>query len=317
MASWCAYLRPAPTSPQDQIFLFDPDELQRDVENQVGESVLFSARFRECAARSLYLPRTKPGKRVPLWQQRLRSAQLLQAARTQRNFPLILETARECLQDVYDLPALRRIMTALDSGDMLLHDVRTETPSSLAGNLLFGFVGSVMYQYDVPQAERAASLLSMDPEVLERLIGGNRIAEVLDEQTTHDVEEELAQTHFWNELASDDVTGRVTRYAKTHGPFTADEAIAVLGFDAVSVVRELDALVARGDLLSGHFTGEGAIVAGVAQYLHRDVFRRIRNRSLAKARAAIKPVSSAAYQSYLIRQAGNNERGRCCGRKRC
>lgn len=290
--------------PADQIFLFDPDELQRDVENQVGESVLFSARFRECAARSLYLPRTKPGKRVPLWQQRLRSAQLLQAARTQRNFPLILETARECLQDVYDLPALRRIMTALDSGDMQLHDVRTETPSPLAGNLLFGFVGSVMYQYDVPQAERAASLLSMDPEVLERLIGGNRIAEVLDEQTTHDVEEELAQAHFWNELASDDVTGRVTRYAKTHGLFTADEAIAALGFDAVSVVRELDALTARGDLLSGHFTGEGAIVAGVAQYLHRDVFRRIRNRSLAKARAAIKPVSSAAYQSYLIRRQG-------------
>lgn len=290
--------------PADQIFLFDPDELQRDVENQVGESVLFSARFRECAARSLYLPRTKPGKRVPLWQQRLRSAQLLQAARTQRNFPLILETARECLQDVYDLPALRRIMTALDSGDMQLHDVYTETPSPLAGNLLFGFVGSVMYQYDVPQAERAASLLSMDPEVLERLIGGNRIAEVLDEQTTHDVEEELAQTHFWNELASDDVTGRVTRYAKTHGPFTADEAIAALGFDAVSVVRELDALAARGDLLSGHFTGEGTGVAGVAQYLHRDVFRRIRNRSLAKARAAIKPVSSAAYQSYLIRRQG-------------
>ncbi|MCI1240553.1 MAG: DEAD/DEAH box helicase [Bifidobacterium subtile] len=299
--------------PADQIFLFDPDELQRDVENQVGESVLFSARFRECAARSLYLPRTKPGKRVPLWQQRLRSAQLLQAARTQRNFPLILETARECLQDVYDLPALRSIMTALDSGDMLLHDVRTETPSSLAGNLLFGFVGSVMYQYDVPQAERAASLLSMDPEVLERLIGGNRIAEVLDEQTTHDVEEELAQTHFWNELASDDVTGRVTRYAKTHGPFTADEAIAVLGFDAVSVVRELDALVARGDLLSGHFTGEGAIVAGVAQYLHRDVFRRIRNRSLAKARAAIKLVSSAAYQSYLIRRQGIMSVGAAAG----
>jgi ATP-dependent Lhr-like helicase len=290
--------------PADQMFLFDPDELQRDVESQVGESVLFSARFRECAARSLFLPRTKPGKRVPLWQQRLRSAQLLQAARTRRNFPLILETARECLQDVYDMPALRRIMTALDSGDMLLHDVRTEAPSPLAGNLLFGFVGSVMYQYDVPQAERAASLLSMDPEVLERLIGGNRVAAVLDEQTIHDVEKELAQTHFWNQLAGDDVTGRVTRYAKTHGPFTADEAIAALEIDAVSVVRELDAMAARGDVLNGNFTGEGAGVAGVAQYLHRDVFRRIRNRSLAKARAAIKPVSSAAYQAYLIRRQG-------------
>ena len=92
------------------LILFDCDELRHIVETQIGESVLYMARFRECAARSLFLPRTRPGKRVPLWQQRLKAAQLLNAARTCRNFPLLLETARECLQDVYDLPALRQVM---------------------------------------------------------------------------------------------------------------------------------------------------------------------------------------------------------------
>lgn len=133
------------------------------IETQVGETVLFAARFRECAARSLFLPRTDPGRRVPLWQQRLRAAQLLNAARLKRNFPLLLETARECLQDDYDMPALRRIMTDIQSGNIGLVDVTTDIASPFAENLLFGYVGTVMYQYDVPQAERSAQLLSIDP----------------------------------------------------------------------------------------------------------------------------------------------------------
>lgn len=111
--------------------------------------MLFAARFRECAARSLFLPRTDPGRRVPLWQQRLRAAQLLNAARLKRNFPLLLETARECLQDDYDMPALRRIMTDIQSGNIGLVDVTTDIASPFAENLLFGYVGTVMYQYDV------------------------------------------------------------------------------------------------------------------------------------------------------------------------
>ena len=132
------------------LILFDCDELQHIVETQIGESVLYMARFRECAARSLFLPRTRPGKRVPLWQQRLKAAQLLNAARTCRNFPLLLETARECLQDVYDLPALRQVMAGLNDGVIDLSETATRTPSPFAEQLLFGFVGSVMYQYDVP-----------------------------------------------------------------------------------------------------------------------------------------------------------------------
>ena len=141
---------------------------------------VYAARFRECAARSLFLPRANPGRRVPLWQQRLRAAQLLNAARTRKNFPLLLETARECLQDVYDLPALKHVMSGLRSGVISLSETVTETPSPFAENMLFGYVGAVMYQYDVPQAERSTQLLSMDPEVLERLLGATDMASLLD-----------------------------------------------------------------------------------------------------------------------------------------
>lgn len=323
--------------PIRELVLFDLDDLHRIIEAQVGESVLYSARFRECAARSLFLPRTDPGRRVPLWQQRLRAAQLLNAARARQNFPLLLETARECLQDVYDLPALRRIMTGLNSATIALSDVTTETPSPFAESMLFGFVGAVMYQYDVPQAERSTRLLSMDPEVLERLLGGTDIPTVLDADVIRQVAHELAEKTFWNDLDKGDVTGRVTRYAKTHGPFVADRMIADLDIDAVQAVRALDMLHAKGDLLTGHFADAEALAdaaltdsdsadvrsliahsssprAGTIgetdygtssqQWLHRDVFRRIRFRSLAKARNAIKPVSPQTYQAFLLDRQG-------------
>ncbi|MBT1172116.1 DEAD/DEAH box helicase [Bifidobacterium sp. MA2] len=297
--------------PIRDLLLFDPDELTRIVETRVGESVLYAARFRECAARSLFLPRTEPGRRVPLWQQRLRAAQLLNAARTRRNFPLLLETARECLQDVYDLNALRKLMNGLNVGTITLRETATDTPSPFAENLLFGFVGSVMYQYDVPQAERGVRLLSMDPEVLEKLLGTTDMATVLDPAVIAQVEGELAGRTFWNELAPDDVTGRVTRYAKTHGPFTASRMIADLKLDAADVVHALDELAQHGELLSGHFVdrSDDAVdgssgVSDTTQWLHKDVFRRIRARSLAKAREAVKPVAPAVYQSFLLDRQG-------------
>ncbi len=283
------------------LILFDCDELQHIVETQIGESVLYMARFRECAARSLFLPRTRPGKRVPLWQQRLKAAQLLNAARTCRNFPLLLETARECLQDVYDLPALRQVMAGLNDGVIDLSETATRTPSPFAEQLLFGFVGSVMYQYDVPQAERSTQLLSMDPEVLERLLGAADMASLLDPDAIAQVEKDLAGRTFWNDLDEDDVTGRVTRYAKTHGPFTADQMIAQLRIDAARAVYALDELNAKGTLLKGRFSDPDQTTD---QWLHIEVFRRIRSLSLAKARRAVKPVDQAAYQAFLLDRQG-------------
>ena len=311
------------------LFLFDPDDLQRAIETQVGESVLFAARFRECAARSLFLPRTDPGKRVPLWQQRLRAAQLLNAVRTRHNFPLLLETSRECLSDVYDLPALREIMTGLNAGTIRLSDVQTQVPSPFAESLLFGFVGTVMYQYDVPQAERSTQILSMDPEVLEKLIGATDLSAVLDPEAIAEVESQLASRTFWNELDEHDVIGRVTRYAKTHGPFVADRMIADLGLDATQAVHALDELKQRGELLYGAFLASGGDAdsgktvassaptaaassavelvgggAGQRQWLHKEVFRRIRSRSLAKARKAVKPVDPDVYQAFVLDRQG-------------
>lgn len=299
--------------PMRQLLLFDVDELQHIIETQIGETVLYMARFRECAARSLFLPRTSPGRRVPLWQQRLRAAQLLNAARTQRNFPLLLETARECLQDVYDLPALRKVMDGLNAGAIAISETITQVPSPFAEDLLFGFIGSVMYQYDVPQAERSSRLLSMDPEVLERLLGDANMPSLLDGEVIAQVEGELAGRTFWNDLPEDDVPGRVARYAKTHGPFTADRMIADLGLDAEQGVRMLNDMYAKGEVLRGHFTqaehgGEDESDTGRAgqayQWLHREVFRRIRTLSLAKARKAVKPVGQREYQSFLLARQG-------------
>ena len=283
-----------------ELVVFDPDDIVRDVEMQVGESVLFAARFRECAARSLFLPRRSPGKRVPLWQQRLRASQLLGAARTRRNFPLLLETARECLQDVYDLPSLRELMGRLNDGAVALSVVETKQPSPFAENLLFGCMGQVMYQYDVPQAERSAQLLSVDPQALERLLGSDDMSPVLDAQAIDEVERRLASHTFWNDLACDDVVGRVTRYAKTHGPFSADDAISALGFDAAAVVHTLDDLASRGDVLHGRFTHD----ASTDQWMHVEVFRRIRALSLSNARKAIRPVGQNVYQSFLLDRQG-------------
>lgn len=157
-----------------------------------------------------------------------------------------------------------------------------------------------------PQAERSTQLLSMDLEVLERLLGSTDMASLLDAEAITQVEGELAGRTFWNDLAEEDISGRVTRYAKTHGPFTADKMIAELGIDAAQAVHALDELDARGELIKGRFTdsGETSEKNDIQQWLHKDVFRRIRALSLAKARKAVKPVDSSVYQAFLLNRQG-------------
>ncbi|EJH4308093.1 hypothetical protein V9O49_001526 [Shigella flexneri] len=157
------------------------------VREAVGSSALFAARFRECAARALLMP----GHRTPLWQQRLRASQLLEIAQGYPDFPVILETLRECLQDVYDLPALERLMRRLNGGEIQISDVTTTTPSPFATSLLFGYVAEFMYQSDAPLAERRASVLSLDSELLRNLLGQVDPGELLDPQVIRQVEEEL------------------------------------------------------------------------------------------------------------------------------
>ncbi|OXM99551.1 ATP-dependent helicase [Bifidobacterium vansinderenii] len=179
--------------PWKSLIVFEPDELEQNVRRHIAETALFAARFRENAARSLFMPRMNPTRRVPLWQQRLRAAQLQTAASAIPGFPLILETARECLQDVYDMAALRRMMTALANGRIAVASAQTITPSPFARSLLFGYTGAYMYQYDVPQAERAAATLALDPELLAGLLGddGAETSLPLDAQVIERTEAEL------------------------------------------------------------------------------------------------------------------------------
>lgn len=177
--------------PGAELFLFDPDKLRRTVGAAVGGSALFAARFRECAARALLLTRKTPGRRSPLWQQRLRAGQLLEIARDYPEFPVLIETARECLQDVYDLDALCELMGHLNTGKVQLVDVTTEVPSPFAADLLFGYVAQFMYETDAPIAERRASMLTLDSALLGELLGQAELSELLDPLVVEQVNQEL------------------------------------------------------------------------------------------------------------------------------
>jgi len=177
--------------PGAEIFVFDRDEIEDLVTEQVGGSALFASRFRECAARALLLPRRNPGKRAPLWQQRQRSAQLLDVARRYPTFPILLETVRECLQDVYDLPALRDLFGRIARRQIRLVDVETATASPFASSLLFDYVGAFLYDGDSPLAERRAAALSLDSSLLAELLGRVELRELLDADVIAAAEHEL------------------------------------------------------------------------------------------------------------------------------
>ena len=170
------------TAPGADLFVFDADEIEPIVTAEVGGSALFASRFRECAARALLLPRRHPGKRSPLWHQRQRAAQLLDVARKYPDFPIVLEAVRECLQDVYDVPALTELMHRVAQRRLRLVEVETSTPSPFAASLLFGYVGAFMYEGDSPLAERRAAALSLDSVLLAELLGRVELRELLDPQ---------------------------------------------------------------------------------------------------------------------------------------
>ncbi|MGH3794454.1 MAG: ATP-dependent helicase [Pseudonocardiaceae bacterium] len=177
--------------PTAEDVLLDPDEVEQLVIAEVGTSALFASRFRECAARSLLLPRRDPGRRTPLWQQRQRSAQLLTVASKYEQFPVVLEAMRECLQDVYDLPGLRELMSDVRARRVRVVEVATPVPSPFARSLLFGYVGMFLYELDAPLAERRAAALSLDSTLLAELLGSEAIRELLDPEVLAGVEAQL------------------------------------------------------------------------------------------------------------------------------
>ncbi|KQV75871.1 DEAD/DEAH box helicase [Aeromicrobium sp. Root344] len=378
--------------PGADLFVFDTDDLDKIVTEEVGGSALFASRFRECAARALLLPRRNPGSRAPLWQQRQRSAQLLDVARNHPTFPILLETARECLQDVYDLPALMALTTRLASREVQIAEVTTERASPFAQNLLFGYVAAFLYEGDTPLAERRASALTLDPTLLAELLGRAELRELLDpaviEQTelelqrlTDDrrakdvegvadllrmlgpltttevvarlqpevamhaatwlgelqesrrvIEVAMAGEVRWAvvedagrlrdalgvvvpmgvpeaflEVTADPLTDLFSRFARTHGPFTTDEAAARFGLGSAVVLQVLRRLSRDGRLTEGEFRPQ----ATGTEWVEPGVLRRLRSRSLAAARHQVEPVDPVTYARFLPswQGVGGNLRG--------
>ena len=432
--------------PGAELFLFDPEELEQIVTAEVGGSALFASRFRECAARALLLPRQNPGKRQPLWQQRQRSAQLLDVARKYPTFPIVLETVRECLQDVYDLPALKDLAAAVERRDLRIVETTTQQPSPFAKSLLFGYVAQFLYEGDSPLAERRAAALALDSTLLNELLGRVELRELLDANVIDATERELQRLtpdrkvrglegvadllRLLGPLAPEEVAARleavaaeavpaegaaaaaipaaavpaeavpatavpladaaahlaglqranraikvqiggverhaavedaarlrdalgvplpmgvplafiepvadplgdlVSRYARTHGPFTAAEAAARLGLGVAVVGTALKRLAADGRVVEGEFRphaappeervaaeadtadepadGDGPAalapaavaqpLAGTSEWCDAEVLRRLRRRSLAALRAEVEPVDAAAYGRFL------------------
>ena len=354
------------------LVLIDPDDVESMVTEQIGGSALFASRFRECAARALLLPRRRPGARSPLWQQRQRAAQLLEVASRYTSFPIVLETVRECLQDVFDVPGLQTLMRDLATRQVRVVEVETASPSPFARSLLFGYVAQFLYEGDSPLAERRAAALSLDPTLLAELLGrgeGAALRDLLDPQALERTERELqrltderlarhgedvadllralgplttaevgersrepASVSRWlvdlqdsrrvirvriagdERWAAVEDSGRlqdalgaplpvgvpeafleplpdplgdlVSRYARTHGPFTVGEVAARFGLGTAVAGVALARLVGSGRLVEGELRPGGTGL----EFCDAEVLRVLRRRSLATLRSQVEPV---------------------------
>ena len=244
----------ADTPPALADLLIEPAEVEDLVVQEVGSTALFGARFRENAARALLIPRRRPGQRTPLWQQRLKAQSLLEVARKYGSFPIVLETYRECLQDVFDLPALRGILNGLSTRELDLVEVETPSASPMAASLMFDYVATYMYEDDTPAAERRAQALSLDRELLRELLGQEELRELLDPGALAEVEASLRPLPR-NADELHDLLRRV-------GDVRAEELDA--GF-AETLVRERRAFRAR-------VGGADTVIAAEDAGLYRDAF---------------------------------------------
>jgi ATP-dependent helicase Lhr and Lhr-like helicase len=224
----------------ESALLFEPDEIEDLLMSTLGGSALFAARFRENAARALLLPRRRPGQRTPLWMQRQRSADLLAVASQYGSFPIILETYREVLRDVFDVPALKEVLRGLRSRDIRIVNVETRSASPFASSLLFDYVGNFMYEGDAPLAERRAQALALDRELLADLLGAEELRELIDPAAIADLELELQALTGGRRARSVDGVADLLRRL---GDLRTDEVAARVtgGLDAQAILADLEA----------------------------------------------------------------------------
>ncbi len=233
------HLPDADEAPSADLLMLDPEEVEDLVVRELSGSALFGARFRENAARALLLPRAYPGKRTPLWQQRLKAQSLLEVAKDFPRFPIVLETYRECLRDVLDLPALERVLRDLRSRRISLVDVETPTASPFASSLLFDYVATYMYEGDTPNAERRAAALALDRDLLRELLGQEELRDLIDPEAVVEVEASLQHLTEYARAGDRDALQQVLRRL---GDLTESEAQARVaeGYSADSMLGKLE-----------------------------------------------------------------------------
>jgi ATP-dependent Lhr-like helicase len=260
------HLPDADEPPPADLVLIDPEEIEDLIVAELSGSALFGARFRENAARSLLIPRAYPGKRTPLWQQRLKSQSLLEVARDFPRFPVILETYRECLQDVLDLPALGDLLTKLHSRQIGLVEVETPTASPFASSLLFDYVATHMYEGDTPNAERRAAALALDRDLLRELLGQEELRELIDPEALVEVEEQLQHRTEAGRAGDRDALQQLLRNLGDMTAAECEERVTE-GYSAKSM---LEKLVAERRIAKVRIAGEERYIAAEDAGLYRD-----------------------------------------------
>ncbi len=260
------HLPDADEPPGAELVMVEPDELEELIVAELSASALFGARFRENAGRALLIPRARPGKRTPLWQQRLKSQTLLEVAKRYAQFPIILETYRECLRDVLDVPGLVELLTKLHRRELSLVEVETKTASPFASSLLFDYVATYMYEGDTPNAERRAAALSLDRDLLRELLGQEELRELIDpgalEQVEADLQHRSERTRAGNRDALHDVLRRV---GDLNDSEVAERVLP--GVDTAAMLQTLDA---ERRATSVRIAGEPRWIAAEDAGLYRD-----------------------------------------------
>ncbi len=260
------HLPDADEPPPADLVMIEPEELEDLVVRELSHSALFGARFRENAARSLLIPRAWPGRRTPLWQQRLKAQSLLDVARDFPRFPVILETYRECLRDVLDLPALGQLLRDLHSRRITVVEVETASASPFASSLLFDYVATYMYEGDTPNAERRAAALALDRDLLRELLGQEELRELIDPRALAEVEDQLQHRAEGSRARDRDELQQVLRRL---GDLTEEECEdrVTEGYSAASMleklIRERRAALVR-------IAGEERYIAAEDAALYRD-----------------------------------------------
>jgi ATP-dependent Lhr-like helicase len=252
--------------PARALFLPDPDEIEALVTEQLDASALFATQFRENAARALLLPRMRPGARTPLWVQRLRAQNLQAVARGFRDFPIVLETYRACLQDVFDLPGLAELLAGIRDGEIGVDDVETRGASPFARSIVFAYTATYLYQLDLPAAERRTRALSLDRHLLRELLGAESLRDLLDPEVIDRVEArrqsldpELAARHA---EALHDLLRRL-------GDLTRNELAARFAGDPAD---QIEAALASGRWIEIRLGDETRVIAAEEAGLYRDAF---------------------------------------------